>query len=251
MVSYVNIGLDESTVESMVKAFSHNTDPVINEVREEYGWDTGNYKNGGSWDTRFNRIKLSALQNDLVVLQRKRGIWNFIVVLDIEDGQLFIFSKEKNFDIVKKKFGENSIHYFHALVSLNSKPRNLDNQQLELFSTTTDEYEARRLEEVQKILGEEYPLVKEVIFVIGEEENHRFVKVEARLYTRFFELVDKEDWTAYIADEQYEDVLELNESGNDDTEEFVIPKVKKAIKNRKGHGGTIPAKKDKEQTSEK
>ncbi|GGG66454.1 hypothetical protein GCM10010918_21130 [Paenibacillus radicis (ex Gao et al. 2016)] len=225
------LGLNDTKAELLVRSFTQETASVLNDIKKEYGLDTGNFRNGGSWDKRFGRIKDVALQNDLVVLTRSRGIWAFVCVLDIASGSLYIFSKEKNLDVVIKNFGKKSIHYFHAFVSLNSGPLEFSNQQMTLFDSLTDDYENKRLLEVQKILGEEYPLVKQVVFVVGQEINKKIVGVEARLFNRYFELIDKVDWTAYVSKDEYSDVAVLNE----DVEESmgVIPKIKPLVKMRK------------------
>lgn len=230
----VSQGFDQSVIKNLVQAFTDSTKEVVNEVREENGWFTGNFQNGGTWDTRFKRIKDVGLKNELVVLTRKRGIWKFICILNLETGILYIFSKEDNFEKVAKKLGRKSIHYFHALVSLNSDPLNLDNQQLEFFPKFTDEYESKRLTEVQKLLGDEYPLVNKVVFVIAEEQNKNIVGVQAKLYNRYFELIDIEDWSSYISNVNYNELLVSGEEFVDmnNTEE-VIPRVKQSIKERK------------------
>jgi hypothetical protein len=235
------LGLNRSIAELLVGSFTEGTDSIINEIKEEHGMDTGNFKNGGSWDIRFNRIKQVALQNDLVVLTRRRGIWSFVCALDIDTGSLYIFSKEKNLDTVVKNFGKKKIHYFHAFVSLNSGPLEFDTQQLSLFVTLSDEYENKRLMEVQNILGEEYPLVKQVIFVVAQEIDRKMVSVEARLYNRYFELVDKVDWSMYVSKDEYSDLAVLNEEVMENTD--IIPKVKLSIKKRKEHFDQEIAKK--------
>ncbi|MEK3900060.1 DUF5986 family protein [Paenibacillus sp. FSL R7-0179] len=228
------LGLNGHMAELLVKSFTEGTDIVIDEIKQEYGMGTGNFKNGGSWDIRFDRIKQAALLNDLVVLTRKRGIWTFICALDIDTGSLYIFSKEKNLDVVIRNFGKNKIHYFHAFVSLNSGPLEFEDQQLTLFETTlTEEYENKRLMEVQKILGEEYPLVNQVIFVVAQEVDKKIVGVEARLFNRYFELVDKVDWSMYVSRDEYSDLIVLHEEAVDDMD--VIPKVKQSVKKRKDH----------------
>lgn len=240
-------GLNNETIESLVKAFTGTTIDVVNEIKHEYGMDTGNFKNGGAWDIRFNRIKKFALQNDLVVLTKRRGIWTFICVLDTDKGILYVFSKEKNLDIVIKNLGRKTIHYFHAFVSLNSGPVDIKNQQMSLFSTLPEEYENRRLREVQKILGEDYSLINEVVFVVAKEEEKKIIGVEAKLFNRYFEPLDTQDWSAYLPEDEYGNLLVLDEETIDNTDTvLVIPKIKQEVKDRKHHfEKEIPTKKKK------
>ncbi|ARU60804.1 hypothetical protein CBW65_06635 [Tumebacillus avium] len=225
------LALNDDMVQLLVKSFTQETESVLNDISKDYSMGTGNFRNGGSWDKRFGRIKDVALQNDLVVLTRSRGIWTFVCVLDLGTGSLYIFSKEKNLDVVIKNFGKKSIHYFHAFVSLNSDPLEFPNQQMKLFESLPEEYESKRLLEVQKILGEEYPLVNQVIFVVGQEINKKIVGVEARLFNRYFELIDKAEWTAYVSKDEYSDVAVLNDPVVENID--IIPKIKPSVKKRK------------------
>ncbi|MFB4331367.1 DUF5986 family protein [Paenibacillus sp. CR_12] len=225
------LGLGDTLAELLVKSFTQETESVLNDIKKEHGMGTDNFRHGGSWDKRFGRIKDIALQNELVVLTRSRGIWNFICILDLDTGSLYVFSKDKNLDVVIKNFGKKNIHYFHAFVSLNRGPLEFASQQMVLFDSLTEEYENKRLLEVQKILGEEYPLVKQVIFVVGQEIDKKMVSVEARLFNRYFELIDKVDWTTYVSKDDYSDVTVLNEEVVESTD--IIPKIKPALKKRK------------------
>ncbi|HWL22405.1 MAG TPA: DUF5986 family protein [Ureibacillus sp.] len=243
----ISLGINQEVIGELVKAFSDSTTQTLNEVIQEQGWETGNFKNGANWDTRFKRLKKVALQNNLVVLTRKRGIWTFIVLLNIQTGVMYVFSKEKNIEIVKRNFGKKKIHYFHAFLSLNSGPVELDNQQLEFFPKVTDDYDARRIFEVQKILGEEYPLVKQVVFVVAKEEGRKIIGVEAQLYNRYFGLLDSEDWTSSMSVDQYDDLLEPAEQTFDEDDiSDIIPKVKQTVKDRKNHFDKKIAQKKKE-----
>ncbi|MGD6845198.1 DUF5986 family protein [Bacillus infantis] len=227
----LSLGIDTTVIRNLVKAFTTSPNHVLNDIRNEHGLYTGNFRNGGAWDVRFKRIKEVALDHDLVVLERKRGTWAFICLLDLNSGNLLVFSKEKNMEVVVKKLGKKSIHYFHAFVTINGEPRSLDNQQLGFFAPLTEEYEMRRLEEVRKLLGEDYPKVKQVVFVVSEEVDKQVTGVEAKLYSKFFELVDKQDWSAYLS-EDYSDILNSNGQDMDvDSERRPIAKVKDSIKN--------------------
>jgi hypothetical protein len=245
-------GSEKQLLKEIVQAFSRNTQDVIYDIQLEHGLDTGNFINGGVWDIRFNRIKLAALQNGLVVLKRKRGIWKFILLLDVETGILYVFTRDNNLNNVIKQLGKKNIHYFHAFVSLNSGPLEMDNQQLELFSMFSEEYEAKRIYEAQKILGEDYSSVKQVVFIVAKEEEKQIVSVEAHLYNRFFELLDFENLSSFISGENYSDIFVSNENPIQETPSPVIPIVKQKIKDRKNHfvPGIPSAKNKNEKTKE-
>lgn len=230
----INSGLQQSVIKDLVGAFTATTDDVLNDVKREYGWETGNFRNGGAWDHRFDRIKQVALENNFVVIKRNRGIWTFICVLNIETGIMYVFSKEKNLEKVIKNFGRKNIHYFHAFISINSGPVELDNKQLSLFSILPDDYEERRLREVQKILGEDYPLVNQVVFIVAQEENRNMVGVEAHFYSRYFELIDSENWSSHLPEDDYGSIFVAEEENVDNIDIVaVIPKIKQKVIDQK------------------
>lgn len=232
----ITSGIDEFAIGNLVKAFTGTTTDLVNEIKYEYGLDTGNFKNGGAWDIRFRRIKQVALESGLVVLTKRRGIWSFICVLNADTGNLYVFTKEKNLETVIKHLGKKSIHYFHAFISLNSGPIELDNQQMALFSTLPEEYESKRIREAQKILGEDYPQVNQVIFVVAQEEEKRIVGIEAKLYNGYFEELDSENWSSYLPDDEYGNIFVMEGDVDDNTDSIsVIPKVKQVVKERKNH----------------
>lgn len=233
----VRSGLSDVLIEKLVKAFCRTTEDILNDIDSEYNLSTGNYKNVGAWDIRFSRIKQVAIQNDLTVLTKKRGIWTFICVLNPETGVIYLFTKEKNLDFVIKNLGKQNIHYFHAFVSLNSKAVDLENHQMSLFSILTEEYEVKRLREIQKILGEDYPLVERVVFVVAREENKKIVNVEAKLFNKYFEILDLEDWSSYIPEDEYSDLFipdnEIIERQLLEDSNSIIPKIKPGLKKQK------------------
>jgi hypothetical protein len=248
----ISLGLSRTVTKDLVKAFTNSTSHVLKDIQLEHGLDTGNYKNGGAWDVRFKRIREVALSNDLVVLEISRGaLWTFNCILNLETKSMLVFSKEKNLDIVIKKLGTNSIHYFHAFVALNGDPLELDNQQLGLFSPLPDNYEERRLDEVRKILGERYPDVNQVVFVVAKEEDKQITSVEARLFNRYFSLLDIQDWSDYIS-EEFNDIFVSNEQDIDQEDEIKpIAKIKPSVKNKKhSFNEKLTKKKDDEKKEE-
>ncbi|MGD6993983.1 DUF5986 family protein [Sutcliffiella horikoshii] len=230
----ISLGIEQNVIRDLVKALTNNTKPVLQDIKMEYGLNTGNFKKGGSWDIIFKRIRDVALKNDLVVLEVNRGgLWTFNCVLNLKTKTLMVFSKEKNLESVIKKLGKNSIHYFHAFVSIDSTPVELSPIQLEFLPVFTDEYEHRRLEDVRNLLGEHYPNVNQVVFVVFDEEKGQITNVEARLYNRYFELLDYLNWTDYVS-EDYNDLFVSNVQENTfEQEPKPIAKVKEVVKLKK------------------
>ncbi|EII6316065.1 DUF5986 family protein [Staphylococcus pseudintermedius] len=218
----------------LVNAFTEETVTTIAEIKNEYNLVTENFKGFVNWDLKFKSIIKMALQYNMVPLIRKRGSWTFVAVLDEELKDLFIFTKKANIEKVIKNFGKGNIHYFHAFVGIN-KSIKLDDCQMEFFTKTTSEYEEKRIDEVRNILSEDYPRVNQVIFIVAEEENRRITSVEAILYDRFFNEIEKTNYSEYISGEHYSELFVEDEDFSKDEENIVIPKIKENIKKSKSY----------------
>ncbi|EJP6619696.1 hypothetical protein NDM76_002325, partial [Staphylococcus pseudintermedius] len=99
----------------------------------------------------------------------------------------------------------------------------------------TSEYEEKRIDEVRNILSEDYPRVNQVIFIVAEEENRRITSVEAILYDRFFNEIEKTNYSEYISGEHYSELFVEDEDFSKDEENIVIPKIKENIKKSKSY----------------
>lgn len=87
-------GLNDETIESLVKAFAGTTNDVVDEIKQEYGLETGNFKNGGVWDIRFRRIKQVALENGLIVLT-KEGEFGHLFVYWIRAQEFYMYFRKR------------------------------------------------------------------------------------------------------------------------------------------------------------
>lgn len=228
------IAVEESIVSQMVKGFSQSTVDTIRDIAHEYDLSkTGNFKNMGSWDVRFSRVSRVGLQNGYLALVKKRGVWNFLVLLNEATGTLYVFSKEKNIELVKKNFGKDKIHYFHALLTINGEFIELTNGEMNLFEDYYAEYDEKRLIEARKVLSEDFSSVKQVVFVVGKEVDKEIAEVEARLYNKYFELVDVMDWSNYIDKVEYADADSYSYSEDEEHQvNELLVKVKQEVKDK-------------------
>lgn len=242
-------GMEGQVKEKVVQAFTNSTRGALTEIKFEHDLYTDNYKNFGSWDIRFSRIRKAALENELTVIMKKRGIWKFISVLDEDTGTLYVFSKEKNLQKVMKEFGKDKIHYFHAFISLNHPPVEFDNNQLEFFNLFSEEYDEKRLIEAKKILQNDFSSVKQVVFVSAYEELGEIVAVKAKLFDKYFNLINVENWTENMNSADYSDIFISNEQKLEDKQQnAIIPTVKKNVIDRRRHfEETIPQKRKEKQ----
>ncbi|QDY45794.1 hypothetical protein FK545_11275 [Planococcus glaciei] len=231
----IEYGTKREIVGDLIRAFTKSPFDVIDEIKQEHEMSTENFKSRGAWDVRFDRIKHTALHHELAVLTKKRGIWTFICVLDLDSGTLFVFSKKNNLESIMKKLGRKSIHYFHAFVSVDSHPMDLDEQQLSFFPILHEEYEARRLQEIRKILGEDYPSVSQVVFLVADEVHGKILGAKAMLFNRFFEEIAIDDLSLYIVEEGYSDIFTVEETDTIEEEKTLIPKVKEQVKKRRDY----------------
>ncbi|WP_214738107.1 DUF5986 family protein [Exiguobacterium sp. s162] len=221
-------------IANLVNAFTESVDFTLTDIKNDYDLTTENGKHGLAWDIRFDRIKTSALSDELVVLTKKRNnLWSFICVLDDQDSVLYIFVKDKNLKRIKKKFGKNSIHYFHAFVSINGQPYNLNETQLSLFQTLSSEYEMNRVLEVQKVLGDDHLRVKEVKFIVAKEEAKQIIGAEVHKYDSFFNLISIEDYSNHISTPTFSDVITNTQVSEISETQEIIPKIKDSLKKRR------------------
>lgn len=224
---------ENPAIKDLITAFTGETKSITNEIAQEHEFITKNFAKFGGWDIIFKRVGVTALQSGLIVLVKNRGAWDFVAVLNDETEDLYVFTREKNIENIVKNFGKKSIHYFHALITKNDIPQELNNYQMKLFPTTTEEYEMKRLEVAQKVLGESYFDIQRVVFIVSKESGNRIVGAEARLYDKYFNIIESTDWSSHVSKEEgeYESIAILNYI-DDETEELVIPKIKENIKKK-------------------
>ncbi|WP_214779317.1 DUF5986 family protein [Exiguobacterium sp. s22] len=216
---------------NIINAFTEPVILTLSDIKTDYDLTTENGKHGLAWDIRFNRIKTRALLNNFVVLTKKRNnLWSFICVLDDSDDILYVFVKNKNLMRIKKEFGKNSIHYFHAIVSLDGKPHDLNELQLSLFPPLSQEYELNRLLEVKKVLGDDHLRVKEVRFIVAKEEDRQIVGAEVHKYDRYFNLTSIEDYSNYVSLPTVNEITLNSELTDEKEQQVVIPKIKDSLK---------------------
>ena len=122
------------------------------------------YRNGlsnATWDTRFNSIGIYLEKNcekfNLLYIKMDRGIWRAPLILDRDNGVLYIFSSTENLKIVTKKIKNgNRTHYIY-LLTLYCEDGEVG--QLELIEDEMREMRAK------KIMGNDISLVKKVAVI--------------------------------------------------------------------------------------
>ncbi|MGE7185293.1 DUF5986 family protein [Peribacillus sp. NPDC006672] len=194
---------ESGIIRKVVRAFSDNLVLDVQEVRKLLELKKFNSKYALAWDIRYSRIEDLDGDNNIVALTSRRGFWGFSMLLNIESGTLFVFTKEKNLDEVIKRFGKEKLHYIHSLLFLNKKYDEdfglmHEDFQLSLQIDGIEEFDAQRKLDAINILGDYYSDINKVILVTLTEENNVAVKVEAGLFTSDCQLIDKEDWSSFI-----------------------------------------------------
>ncbi|AXF55280.1 DUF5986 family protein [Salicibibacter kimchii] len=220
--------------EAMVRAFSDNVQPTLYEIQSYHGFSsTFNSRHFAAWDKRFSRLDL--LENDFQELEgisAKRGIWGFSMLLDNKRKTLFLFTKEKNLESVRRKFGKDKLHYFHALLLKNRhldtyvSPSEGDPFQFSLFDEGIERYNDRRRLEAIDIIGDDYDRFDQVVILTLAEENGKATKVEAGIFSSEFRLIQSVDLSDYIKPD-FEDasVVGFNDASNPGNKQ--IPNLKK------------------------
>lgn len=220
-------------INSLSKAFSKSVSRDVNEILSENLLSTYNGKYMLIWDFRFTNIEKTTIEIGFKSLRIKRGgLWTAVASLDLETGYLYIYTKEKNLETVINKFGNSVIHYFHALISKNTEDDESEGIQISLFSKTDEDFEQKRTILCQEILGGFYSDVKEVFFIVGNEEYGKIIDVSVRYYNKFFELLETKELIENIDVVEYDTLLEV-ELSKEPEEKGKIATLKSGLKGKK------------------
>lgn len=224
----MNIIDDLSHIKEIVRCFTDDTTAIRNEIALEYHLPTGNFRNFMAWDIVFGRLADKLCREEFEILQLKRGNWKFMVPLHKSTGTLYLFTKEANLKIVEKRLTLKRPHYFYSLSSINGD-LDVDAGQLSLKDLNDKDSLVHLTREAFKVLGESYSKVKQVLIVVGTEKYKKITDVSVHLYNQNFELCESVNWSEYISNIDYEDILPAPAAIIEDTQTTTIAKLKKKI----------------------
>jgi len=219
---------DSKHIESIVKCFTDDTNAIRNEIALEYHLPTGNFRNFMTWDIIFGRLADKLCKEEFEILELKRGTWTLNAPLHKSTGMLYLFTKEANLKIVEKKLTLKKPHYFYSLSSINGD-LDVDAGQLSLKYLDDEDSLVYLTRDAIKVLGDAYSKVKQVLIVVGTERYKKMTDVSVHLYNQNFELCDSVNWSEYISNIDYEDILPSTAAVNEETQATTIAKLKKKI----------------------
>jgi len=221
---------DTEHIKSIVRCFTNDTKAIRNEIALEYHLPTGNFRNFMAWDIIFGRLADKLCKEEFAILELNRVGWTFYAPLHKSTGTLYLFSKQANLKIVKKRLSLKKPHYFYSLSSINGDlDVEVDSGQISLKGLDDDDSLEPLTRDAIKVLGESYSKVKQVVIVVGTEKFKKIIDVSVHLYNQNFELCDSVNWSEYISNIEYEDILPSAEAVIEETQTTTIAKLKKRI----------------------
>lgn len=167
----LKVGFEEIVVDD-VKAF-----------KEQMGPGTFNAKHGLGWDLTYRNISSAAKKIGMIVIDAKRGFWEFNLALDLATKELIVFMKEANTNIAART----DYHYFNSLAYKH------DVSEIDLLADVYKENEDMIKEKiVREILGEYADSYEKVLIMSKDVEAGKVIKTSLKLYSSDGELVDSE-----------------------------------------------------------
>ncbi|MFZ3591580.1 DUF5986 family protein [Bacillus sp. DJP31] len=218
---------DSNHIKSIVKCFTDDTTAIRNEIALEYRLPTGNFRNFMVWDIIFGRLADKLCKEEFEIVELKRGNWTFNAPLHKSTGTLYLFTKEANLKRVEKKLTIKKPHYFYSLSSINGD-LDIDAGQLSLKDLYDEDSLIYLTRDAIKILGDAYSKVRQVLIVVGIEKYKKMTDVSVHLYNQNFELCDSVNWSEYISNIDYEDILPSTAAAIEDNATTIV-KLKKKI----------------------
>lgn len=222
----MNVAIDSKHIKSIIRCFTDDTTAIRNEISLEYHLPTGNFRNFMAWDIIFGRLADKLCKEEFELLKLKRGNWTFFAPLHKPTGTLYLFTKEANLKTVEKKLTLKKPHYFYSLSSINGDLES-ETGQLSLQDLVDKDALAHLKREAIKVLGGEYSKVKQVLIVVGTEKFKKITDVSVYLYNQNFELCGSVNWSEYISNIDYEDIIPTANTVTEEVNATTIVKLKK------------------------
>lgn len=163
-------------------AFEESVHDDVSAFKNQLGDGTFNARHGLAWDLTYRNIKDTANRLGMVVVEAKRGFWEFDLVLDINAREILVFMKDPNTNISARKV----YHYLNALL------RTHEPLEIDLLEDEYSEEDNIKLNIVKEMLGEFSDSYEKVLVVSKESDGYRALKTTLKLYSKEGYLLDTE-----------------------------------------------------------
>ena len=168
---------------SLKVAFEESVHDDVRAFKDQLGEGTFNSRHGLAWDLTYRNVRDTANQLGMVVVEAKRGFWEFDLVLDVKTREVLVFMKEPN----TNTSAHTNYHYFNALL-YKHEPFEMDL----LIDDYGEEEDKLKLHIVKEILGDFSESYDKVLVMSKEVDGYKALKTTLKLYSKEGHLLDTE-----------------------------------------------------------
>ncbi|WP_312499081.1 DUF5986 family protein [Enterococcus sp.] len=176
-------GIPLEKLYSLKVALKENVRDDVKAFKDQLGDGPFNSRHGLAWDLTYRNVKSTANLLGMIVVEAKRGFWEFDLVLDVNTREVLVFMKETNTNTSART----NYHYFNALLYKHESAE---------MGLLLDEYGEEennlKLHIVKEILGDFSESYDKVLVMSKEVDGYKAVKTTLKLYSKESYLLDTE-----------------------------------------------------------
>lgn len=168
--------------------------------REQIDEKRSNGKKFLKWDLVNRNFIMNFSAGNLTAEYAKRGAWNMVPLYDKETGTIYTVMREERFrEIQRKQTRRKKAHYVDALVKSFNFDLSREHQLSLLEEESFDEEEVKSIiEDIIKDFDIEKTVIKRYKTILFEEYNSELIAVRCCVLDSSLQVVEEEDWSAYI-----------------------------------------------------
>lgn len=168
--------------------------------REQIDEKRSNGKKLLKWDLVNRNFIMNFSAGNLTAEYAKRGAWNMVPLYDKETGTIYTVMREERFrEIQRKQSKRKKAHYVDALVQSFNFDLSTEHQLSLLEEESFDEEEVKSIiEDIIKDFDIEKTVIKRYKTILFEEYNSELIDVRCCVLDSSLQVVEEEDWSAYI-----------------------------------------------------
>lgn len=217
------LGIDEKNINKVFKCIVKGSVEDVNAKRNLFPSPTYNAKYNDMWDSINAECNLT-FNEGYVVTKNKRGIYEFITILNVSASCVYILMKEKNFNKVISGGSVSDTHYMKCLTLINSDlkpyPQVYGQMSFDIEEPQEDRIKNKKESIKEEVLKKINESVKRFVVITFEPDSSVGVKaiyvnvVASNISTKY-----RKDWTAHITAievPEYDESTYNNRSMNDD-----------------------------------
>lgn len=171
---------------------------VANGIFRQQKMATKNGKSIFVWNLINTEVKRALPKERFEVIVSKRGVWEFVLVLDIKSGYLYSFMKGDRFETVRKNYEKNKkLHYLEVLCGINTPYLSETYEQLDFLNVANEQAEEKD-EILEKMLMQLKNEVKKHILVTFEISKDKIIAARANVVSENLQIMETEQWQQYI-----------------------------------------------------